>query len=172
MKLKGNGVFELFLVVLSVVMFFVSWSYNPRARLVPEILSVIMFVLAMMLFLSENVPSMQKRMGFMRQRGFFTKTGSAGKGSEQSQDVEREGKGAETETEIKSENIKLIRLLLWLIAFVVMLRFVSYLITVPLWLLLFIKVEGERSWRQSALVAAGMGIFDYVLFAVLLRATF
>ncbi|GAB6174006.1 hypothetical protein JCM15765_34840 [Paradesulfitobacterium aromaticivorans] len=178
MKLKGNAIFELFLLVLSVAMFFVSWSYNPRARFIPEILSVVMFILAMLLLLGENVPSLQKRMGFMRQKGFFTNTGSAGKISEQDQGAVTDS-GTEKETEPVSEsdaslkeNLKLVRLLLWLIAFVVMLRFVSYLITVPVWLLLFIKAEGERSWRQSALVAVGMGIFDYVLFTVLLRATF
>lgn len=181
MKLKGNAIFELFLIALSAGMFIVSFTYNPRARFAPELLSVLMFFLAMLLFLGENIPYFQKRMKFMNQRGFFTKTESEGENRARVKEQSSSGELAQSEPGTASgsgsgaafkENLKLIRLLLWLILFAVMLRYVSYLITVPVWLLLFIKLESERSWLQSGLVAVGMGIFDYVLFAVLLRATF
>lgn len=161
MRLKSSGWFEVALMILSVVMFVVGSTYNPRARTMPEVLSVLLFVLALLVFLSENVPAASRHMGFMRQKGFFT-----------NQTAKKEDETESSEPESGANEMrKLVRIILWLIGFVAVLKFVSYLITIPVWLLLFTRFEGGRSWRSSIGSAVGMGIFNYVLFAVLLHTT-
>lgn len=172
MKLKGNAVFELVLVLLSLIMFIMAGSYNARARVAPEILSAVVFILALVLFLGENIPFFQRRMGFLKDKGFFTQSSGSKHGEETPVAVDAKAQAGDSGIQARSELIKLIRLLLWLVLFVAALRFVNYLITVPVWLLLLIKFEGGRKWRDAVLAGVGMGIFDFVLFAVLLHVSF
>ncbi|GAB6153793.1 hypothetical protein JCM17380_25430 [Desulfosporosinus burensis] len=163
MKLNGKGIFELALVAFCALFFIVSFRYNPKARLAPEIFSAALFLLASLLFLGDNVPFFQKRLKFMNEKGFFTDI------QKKEEDLaSKENKG----TVVVNENVKLIRILLWLVGFLVALRFVTYLIAVPVWLLFFTKIEGDRKWRESAYLALGMGIFDFVLFDLFLHVTF
>ncbi len=164
MKLKGKGIFELALVAFCALFFILSFTYNPRARFAPEVFSSVLFLLASLLFLSENVPFFQKRLRFMNEKGFFTDV--------QKKEEELASKETNNSTVVVNENLKLIRILLWLVGFLIALRFVTYLITVPVWLLFFTKIEGYRNWRESAYLALGMGIFDFVLFDLLLQVTF
>lgn len=164
MKIKGKGIFELALVAFCGLFFIVSFSYNPRARLAPEIFSAVLFLLACVLFLGDNIPFFEKRFKFMNDKGLFTDV------IQKKEDdlASKENNG----TVVINENVKLIRILLWLAGFLVALRFVTYLITVPVWLLFFTKIEGDRKWRESTYMALGMGIFDFVLFDLLLHVTF
>ena len=164
MNLKGKGIFELVLVAFCVLFFIVSFRYNPRARLAPEVFSFILFFLAGILFLGDNVPFFQKRFKFMHEKGFFTNVQKL----EEGDNVHTENKG----TKVVNENLKLIRIVLWLVGFAIVLRYVTYLITVPVWLLLFTKFEGDRKWREASYLAIGMGVFNYVIFAWLLKVTF
>lgn len=163
MKLKGKGIFELALAAFCALFFIVSFSYNPRARFAPEVFSAVLFLLVGVLFLGDNVPFFRHRFEFMDDKGFFTNV--------QKKEADLASK-ENTGTIVVNENVKLIRILLWLAGFLVALRFVSYLITVPVWLLFFTKIEGGRKWRESTYMALGMGIFDYVLFDLLLHVTF
>ncbi|HBW34162.1 tripartite tricarboxylate transporter TctB family protein [Desulfosporosinus sp. BICA1-9] len=162
MKLKGKGIFELALVAFCVLFFIISFDYNPRARFAPAVFSAVLFLLASVLFLGDNVPFFQKRFKFMNEKGFFTDV----------QKKEDDLSLKENNSTVVNENVKLIRILLWLAGFIVALRFITYLITVPVWLLFFTKIEGDRKWRESTYMALGMGIFDFVLFDLFLHVTF
>ena len=172
MKLKGIGIgvgiFELALVAVSVLFFILSLDFNPKARFAPGVFSAVLFLLVSALFLGDNVPFFQKRFKFMNQKGFFTDLEKKEQPVENDSTVVNENNG----TLVVNENVKLIRVLLWLAGFLIALRFVTYLIIVPVWLFFFSKIEGNLKWRESAYMALGMGIFDYVLFDLLLHVTF
>lgn len=157
-QLKASGLFQLLLIGVGLVGLISATSYNPQARLIPMALSILLILLMALLFLQENVPAAAKHLWFMGQSGLF-----AGK-EKQSQCEDREEKE-------QQEYRKLFRLLLWLVAFTAMLGFVTYLITVPLFLLLFIRIEGGQTWQNAAYASAGMGVFNYLLFDLLLKTS-
>ncbi len=172
MKFKGSALFQLALMVLSLGMGIMGTQYNPQARLIPEILSIILFILASGLFLGDNIPFFQRRMRFIGDRGFFTQTGAPPASKPDAESTQQNVESDSPAEPPARESLKLIRQFGWLIVFVAALRFASYLIVVPIWLLLYIKFESGRKWRDAVYAAVGMGIFDYVLFALLLKATF
>lgn len=160
MKLKGSTWFVLLLLVYTVMLLVMSGAYNPRARLIPELLAVVLIVLLVPLFLQESVPSLRRPLSFVQREGLvFAPTTD-------------EPAANEKATDPKKENWHLIRLLVWFVGFTVALRFVSYLILVPVFLFLFILWEGKQKWWVALSVAVVMGIFDYLLFALFLNSTF
>ena len=72
----------------------------------------------------------------------------------------------------KNDSRRLIRLLAWFVGFTAALGYVSYLIVVPVFLALFVRLEGKQTWWVALAVAAVMGMFDYLLFDVLLESSF
>lgn len=157
MKLKGSAWFVLILLVYTVILLVMSGSYNPRARLIPELLAAALIVLLVPLFLQESVPFLRRALRFVQREGLVLAQSPA---------------ASEKATDPKKENRHLIRLLAWFVGFTVVLRFVSYLILVPVFLFLFILLEGKQKWWMALSVAVVMGIFDYLLFAVFLNSTF
>jgi hypothetical protein len=160
MRLKASAWFLLALIVMSVGMFVTASGFNPRAKLMPQILSVVLFVLALLLFISENVPASQRYLGFMSQKGYFNDNST-----------NKEMTGESEPDSSAGDNRKIIRIFLWLIGFIAVMKFVSYLITIPLWLMLFIRFEGGSTWRSAITVAIGAAIFVYLMFAVLLQSS-
>lgn len=159
MKLKGSTVFVLVLLAYTVTLLVMAGSYNPRARLIPELLSVVLIVLLVPLLLQETVPRLRRPLGFVQREGF-----SFGQ--------REEGLADEKAAVSKNDSRRLIRLLAWFVGFTAALGYVSYLIVVPVFLTLFVRLEGKQKWWVALAVAAVMGIFDYLLFDVLLESSF
>lgn len=157
-RLNASGIFKLFMMGVGLVGLILATSYNPTARMIPLGLSVLLIVLMALMFLQENVPALSKYFGFMGQRGLFS-------------EEKAKTDSAEKSEEAKQEYRKLFRLIIWLVAFTILLGYVNYLIAVPLFLLLFIRLEGGQSWRSAVYVAAGMGIFNFLLFDLLLKTS-
>ena len=160
MKLKGCAWFVLILLVYTVILLVMSGAYNPRARLIPELLAASLIVLLVPLFLHESVPFLRRWLRFVQREGIVLAQSPA------------KPAASEKATDPKKENRRLIRLLAWFVGFTVILRFVSYLILVPVFLFLFIILEGKQKWWMALSVAVVMGIFDYLLFALFLSSTF
>lgn len=158
-RLNASGLFKLFLIGVGLVGLVLSTNYNPTARLIPMWLSILFILIMGLLFLQEHVPALGKHLQFMGQSGLFAKQ------KKKTDSPER----AEQE---KQEYRTLFRLVIWLVAFTIVLGFVNYLISVPLFLLSFIRFEGKQSWRNAVYVAAGMGIFNFLLFDLLLKSSF
>jgi len=165
MKLKGSSWFELAIVIISVVMLVISTSYNEKARLFPMVISVILIVVMVLLFLQETVPAASRYLGFIGSGGLFASRKSA------SGKDEGESDKAPNAAAQHGEVYRLFRFILWLLGCIIMLKFVTYLIVMPVFLLLFTKVEARQSWRNAVGVALGMGVFNYLLFTVLLGST-
>jgi len=166
MKLKGSGWFELVIIAFSAVLLVMSTSYNEKARLFPMILSMVMIAVMGLIFLQESVPAAGRYLGFVKESGLF----ASRKPANGKVDGEGEDEGEQTQNAAvrHSEVFRLLRFILWLLGCIILLKFVTYLMIMPVFLLLFTKVEARQSWRNAAGVAAGMGVFNYLLFSVLL----
>jgi len=69
-------------------------------------------------------------------------------------------------------NRSFLRMVAWLIGLLVLLKFVTYLIAVPLFIFLLLWLEAKERWKVSLAIAAGVGIFMFAVFELFLDATF
>lgn len=160
---KTSNWVELAFIAIGVVFFVESMGYNPMARLIPQILSVLLIIFVLLIFLVELVPAVRKKLGFLvLEKGVFT-----------SNDLEKaEEESAPPAAEQKKGEIMLIPLILWLLAFAFGIRYIDYVIVVPVWVFLFVKIQSRRSWLNAVALAIGTGAFNYILFDLILQSSF
>ena len=158
MKLRGNEVLVIFFGVLVVNAF----DYNERARLIPLIIGIPSFLMALTLLVADAFPAAGSRLSFIRQRGFAL----------DSSELRSDSEGESNDAEQAKFTFKTARLFLWLAFFIVLLRFVNYLAAVPLFIFLIMMVEARERLITSVATAAVTGLLVFALFKLFLQATF
>lgn len=69
-----------------------------------------------------------------------------------------------------NENVlKEIRGFLWIFFFLVVLFLTGFMVGIPLYILVFLRLSAGRSWKECALLALGAEVFVYILFMQLLE---
>jgi hypothetical protein len=166
---KGNLVFQFLLVIFFAILVVVGLDYNERARLIPVTVGIVAFLMTATLFLADAIPAVGSRTSFIRAAGIALDSPGSRRTREKSEspDVESQAKG-----EARGFTPHTWRIFLWLIFLALLLRYVEYLISLPLFIFLMMVVEGRQRLVTSLLTAAGMGVFYFVLFRLLLQATF
>jgi len=155
MNMKEKSIFDLCLILLVSAFLVLALGYEPRARLIPLLVAVPTLILLVLQFLVDAVPAATDKLRFMLQSGVFT----------------AENGGSVSQLKQRKEPWPW-RILLWLVGFCVAIYYLSYLVVVPLFVFLVTMVEGREKPFAALLLAAGTGIFVYLLFAVLLKASF
>ncbi|WP_134704154.1 tripartite tricarboxylate transporter TctB family protein [Ammoniphilus sp. YIM 78166] len=150
--INGRSIFSFLLVVVMAIFSVYSLKYNPTARSIPLAVGNAVLIMAFIQLLSDALPSFSQRIMSMISK-------NKPKAVEMSED-----------DEIKWSKVSII--FIWLIGFTFLLHWTSYLVAVPVFLLLFIWKVGKAPFIPSLGVAFGMLTFMYVLFDVLLGARF
>jgi len=166
---KGNLVFQFLLVIFFAILVVVGLDYNERARLIPVTVGIVAFLMTATLLLADAVPAIGSKLSLVRASGIALDSPGS----------KRTGEGPEA-TDVKSQardeprgfTLRTWRIFLWLAFLALLLRYVEYLISLPLFIFLMMVVEGRQRLVTSLLTAAGMGVFYFVLFRLMLRATF
>jgi hypothetical protein len=84
---------------------------------------------------------------------------------------EAESKLSESEDQVFTKR-RTLQIFLWIISFFIMILFFGFQIAVPLFVFLYLKLDGKEKWRiVLPLTAAAWGFF-YLLFILLLHALF
>jgi len=91
-----------------------------------------------------------------------------GRNEAQKEEVQEGEKGEEATTGGRP----LIRLILWSVAAVALLPFVSYLYVLPLLVFLLLWLEAGEKWPVALAVGLGTGIFFYLVFVRIFGSTF
>lgn len=156
MKLKSQNIFDLVLALVACIFLVVSLGYDPRARLVPLVVAVPTLTLLLFQILGDTVPAVADRLRFIYQGGIFSSSRDSGPPPQEKKESEPWPW----------------RILLWLCGFCAALYVLSYLVVVPLFVFLLTLVEGREKPLKALLLAAGTGMFIFLLFDVLLKASF
>ncbi len=162
MRLRGNVVLELAFVAFLGVLVVTAFEYNERARLIPLLIGVPTFLMALTLLVADTIPAVGSRLAFVRQRGFVL----------DSSELKSDAEGELADEEHPKFTVRALRLFLWLAFFVFLLRVVNYIAAVPVFIFLIMVLEARERLITSAATAAVMGLFIFALFKVFLQATF
>jgi hypothetical protein len=157
MRFKGDSVFSLCLLLFTAVLVFLCFSYNPTARLIPLVLGLLGLLLLSVQLLLEISPAGSKNLMFLKDKGdIFSVQGKA------------QFYPSQTSTFVKINWLQVLRIFTWLAVFVFFLYITYPLVVIPLFIFFFLSVEGRENWRRSLGLAAGTGVFMYLLFSLLL----
>ena len=168
-----RAVFDLILLAFFLMLVLVSFRYNLRARSIPLFLGAVGFVMVGLQFLADAVPALRQRLWFLAKSGVLSAdirpTASREAAERDTAATETPSKDADAVAE-SSEMIRILRVLGWLVLFIVLLGLIHYLIAVGVFLVLAVRLEARESWTKAIILALGVDVSFYVLFDLLLGA--
>ena len=158
MKLTDRTLFTLGVFVLVLVFLVLSLDYQPRARLVPVIIAVPTLLLTLLQLLIDMIPAVARRLSFFQEYDLFgIETGRAVEPSEESRP---------SSTVYRRE----FSFAAWLLLLMALIYFLGYLVAIPLFLILFMRLRSSESWLMTLSITAATWAFVYVVFIVVMGA--
>jgi uncharacterized integral membrane protein len=164
---KGDAVlFDVLLLVFFLIITIVSFNYNPRARSIPLALGMLGAFMTLLQLLVDTLPSVRSKLRFISAGGvWYDEDPVASKDKIQAEPE----KGSEGKRGAR-DWWAVLRVALWLGAFILLLVLTHYLIAVAAFVFLMARLEGRESWMRSAVLALCVVLGFFILFDVLLQA--
>ena len=175
---KGDAVlFDIFLLVFFLIITFLSFNYNPRARSIPLVLGIVGASMTFLQLLVDTLPSVRSKLRFISAGGVWVDEDpfeSKGK-IHADPEKESEGKGppilpGKEDKSSAREWWGVLRVALWFGGFILLLVLTHYLIAVGAFVFLMTKLEGRESWMRSAILGLCVVLGFFMLFDILLQA--
>jgi hypothetical protein len=141
---KKDISFLLLLLAVLIAGFVVVVGYPPRARFFPMIVISLCGVIVMGELLKAFIAHL--------------KSGAAG----------RESRGKEESPETGKPQQKTIELLAWISGFALSIWLLGFVIGMPLFMLVYVKMKGE-GWRWAIILSVTMFLIVYACFSILLN---
>lgn len=151
MKITGKGWFSIVLLIISLFFFIDSFYYVPKAKIIPIGISVMTLVFTL-IQIGRDVFSL----------------GKADKAGAELEPSPQDPNASQTQDSEKSKWLFVLISVIWLAGFTALLSYSSYLIAVPVFLFFYVWLVGKIKVMNALLTAAGMGVFMYLMFSVLL----
>ena len=155
MKLNDRTLFTFGVFVVVLAFLVLSLNYQPRARLVPLIIAVPTLLLTLFQLSIDMIPAVSRRFSFFQEYDLFGI--DAGRAAEESRPA---GNVFRRELSFAS----------WLLLLMALIYFLGYLVTIPLFLILFMRFRSSESWRMTLSITAVTWAFVYVVFIVIMGA--
>ncbi|MFC1872743.1 hypothetical protein ACFLYV_03395 [Chloroflexota bacterium] len=156
---KGYFWFVMMIVVFALVMILDSFNYSEEARLVPILVGVSALLMCAMLFLGEKYPRIAS--WFDVSLTDLVKTDPGGVASRLKAG---EGDGGSAPTK------KVLASFAWLIGLYVSIFLIGFLVAVPVYTFLYLKIGWRIKLVNSSAVTIGIGAIIYGGFEVAMRA--
>lgn len=165
-------VFDALLLVMFLTLFFVSFSYNARARSIPMGLGALGAFMVLLQLLVDMVPRLRPTFRFVVESGLLGGHEKKNRSDSTDGDIPAEAPNALEEKNRRDleDWIKILRLVVWMAAFIVLLGTAHYLIAVGLFVVLITRLEAKESWTRSILLAVCVNVGFFVLFELILKA--
>lgn len=164
-------VFDMIVLIFFIILAVMSFEYNPRARSIPLGLGIIGAAMMLLQFIADAIPALRPRLRFVVQSGIL---GGADNEKLPHKNIANEEKPIPPHG-VKDEKasdywLQVLRVVLWLVGFIVLLIFVNYLIAVAAFIVLITKLEAKQSWTKSILLAFCVDASFFILFDLILQA--
>ncbi|MFC1945323.1 tripartite tricarboxylate transporter permease [Chloroflexota bacterium] len=147
----GSFWFTVLILLIISVFVIVSFDYNVAARMIPLIIGITSLVLTILVLISARYPGLIKIFDIS-----LTAVATGGKSD------------AAVASEV-AVGRKVLTILAWIVGLFILVYMVGFLIAVPVFILLYIKFSGRKSWLNTLITAAIMGGFVYFGFEVMMR---
>lgn len=158
MKLNDRTFFTLGVFVLVLGFLLLSLNYQPRARLVPLIIGVPTLLLTLFQLLIDMIPAVGRRFSFFQDYDLF--------GIETSRAAEPAQESRPSGSVFRRE----INFAAWLLLLMALVYFLGYLVAIPLFLVLFMRLRSSESWLMTLSITAVTWAFVYIVFIVVMGA--
>lgn len=149
--------FDGFLFIVFLTLAVLALQLKPVARELPLPVALIGVVFTLSLLLLDVFPNLQAKLNTVIKK----------QPKETAKEQQGEHSGAK-ETEWKN----ILRIVLWLVVFIVSLKWADYKIGTFLFVFLVAWIEGRVAIRKSIILSIGTTAFFYVIFDLTLNATF
>lgn len=199
-------IFDLFMTALVGMFFFLSFTYNPKARFVPLIIATPTFVIALWRSIigiiawrkesgktSSAKSSLEASATAVNPEPSVTgatggeedaavKQAMARAGTKQEKDLIAELKAQAQDiahlsqtssSEISSPRWRReLMATAWILLLLAMVWLIGFIWTIPLYILLVLRVRSKEPWKLSIGISLGAWVFMYILFVYLLKIEF
>lgn len=140
MKVSGKGWMSLAIILVSACIIYPAYHWPFKAALFPMIVGIPLFILSSILFFKSVIIAKDD-------------------GKEETLDFKF------SEMEDKSlEKKRTINITLWIFGFFMMVLFIGFPISVPLFMFLYLKFQGKEKWRITLLLTFITWVSFYGLF--------
>ena len=165
MKSKGEHIFHLFWVAFFLLIISRSMTFNPKARLIPLLVAGVCLFMSVCVLIGGFLK--RERTGALSGedellRGIMKKV-------EVSTD-EEEGAKKKEKLSPEEKRSRFFGAVGWILGFVLMIYVFGFLISIPIFTVLFMRVKRE-SWVLSLSCSAGLLLGVYVAFVKLSQST-
>lgn len=161
--------FNIGMVLFVLLIIYLSIGYSPRSRLMPLMVGIVTLVLIVVQFMFEAVPSLSKYASY----GKIDFEADLLKSENVAMELTTEQKAkkkAKMSPEEKQQ--RLITIWSWIAGLGVALFVVGFLIALPLFLLLFLRINAGLTWLKSSVMTAVTSGVLYVVFSMVLHMEF
>lgn len=146
-RLTSRALFTLAALCFAGVILWISSGYPRRARQVPEVVALFSLACLVIQFLLDSFPRLGALYGSVETHGFFS--------AEQARKA-RSGDGTEFKLELITYS--------WLAFLLAGLLLLGFLVFIPVYVLLYLRLLAKLTWTKSVAFAAGTWLFVYFLF--------
>jgi len=151
---RGNILFTCLLLVFILIVILTSLTYSPQARLIPLLIGGVTLILGILVLISEFYPGLLRTLD-VSLMDFATSATPTETDSEKP-----------TEMQVVK---KVLNISIWLASFLVLIYFIGFLISIGVFVLLFLKVYGKRSWVKTIIVSVLTWGFIYGTFEMFIK---
>jgi hypothetical protein len=145
-QLKPGLIVATLLLIRSILVLVTAYTFSNASGLFPRFIGWIFVGLTSIEFFLQLKMQVVKTHGEDRER-----------------DAEQRAHGE------KKDILKEIRGFTWLSLLLVLLYLFGFLISVPVYILAFLRIAAERPWKDSIIISASATLFVYLVFVVLLE---
>lgn len=138
-----------------------SWSFTPKGKAFPLVIGIILLALLILKLVSLFSPRLSAKVDI---HGLDLPSGMGSCDLAERKETEGKEPKAVWPTELA--------MVAWLVLLMGLVYLLGFVQSVPIFLLSFLKVQGKHSWRASLILAAGVSVFVWVLFVLLLDVPF
>lgn len=156
MNLEREGkFFDVFLLVIIGIFIGFSFTFNDTARLFPLYFGIIAFVFVLLNLIVSSMENPPKILKFIKQKGAMS--GIKDPTGEEEEDDDEDLPWSQ-----------IIKVVIWLVGFIVGLAFLNYLVATFLFLFLLLVFGGKVPWLKSLYLSIGFIAFLFLLFELVL----
>ena len=166
MTFSGRSLLSLIIVLLMSYMVVASFEYGYRARVFPAVLGSLMLVMALLQFVADTFPAFSNKLRFLTTKGVALDANAARPIGQDSPAKGRDSPHPPTSWST------VYGIFAALAAFAVLMSFTSFLVAVPAFLLLYVWLVAKERFAAALGLAAGILLFMYAIFKLILRSTF
>lgn len=163
MKIKKEGMFGILMGGIIVILLLPCFRYSFTAKIVPFIVGVPALGLITLQLMIHFIPAFSKKWEKLTRGKNSSIEDETGKKREiiPTTDI--------SEKEISKKRNKEINIFTWVVGLMGGIYLFGYLIAVPLFIFLFLKIRASSTWLLSITLAILMEILVYVAFMTILR---